>query len=183
MKAVSSSSWKARKPGQDQSSLTTYISPAFTPNQNSKPLSAFKSFQNVFLNRNSSAHSLPSSSGSTISSVTLSDSVHPYSSSLMLPAPLPVVSSHDVLEEEDECPVCLEPLSFSFRLPGEKPHIVPECGHALHEVCLFTSIARISFKISLRHALVQSMVPLRIKPDHPFPENLTWAFVASADGP
>jgi hypothetical protein len=37
-------------------------------------------------------------------------------------------------DDEAECPVCLEPLSFSFRLPGEKPHIVPECGHALHEV-------------------------------------------------
>ncbi|KAJ3527034.1 hypothetical protein NM688_g8182 [Phlebia brevispora] len=51
----------------------------------------------------------------------------------MVAAPLPVVSSRDSSEEEDECPVCLEPLSFSFRLPGEKPHIVPECGHALHE--------------------------------------------------
>ncbi|KAH9174888.1 Pleckstrin homology domain-containing protein [Lactarius sanguifluus] len=51
----------------------------------------------------------------------------------MVHAPLPVVSSHDSSEEEEECPVCLEPLSFSFRLPGEKPHIVPECGHALHE--------------------------------------------------
>jgi hypothetical protein len=38
------------------------------------------------------------------------------------------------MDDEGECPVCLEPLSFSFRLPGEKPHIVPECGHALHEV-------------------------------------------------
>ena len=46
---------------------------------------------------------------------------------------MPIVSSRDA-EEEAECPVCLEPLSFSFRLPGEKPHIVPECGHALHEV-------------------------------------------------
>ncbi|KAI0039358.1 hypothetical protein FA95DRAFT_1684325 [Auriscalpium vulgare] len=53
----------------------------------------------------------------------------------MVSAPLPVVSSHDSSGEEDECPVCLEPLSFSFRLPGEKPHIVPECGHALHEAC------------------------------------------------
>ncbi|KIP02991.1 hypothetical protein PHLGIDRAFT_78282 [Phlebiopsis gigantea 11061_1 CR5-6] len=52
----------------------------------------------------------------------------------MVSAPLPVVSSHDAAAE-DECPVCLEPLSFSFRLPGEKPHIVPECGHALHEAC------------------------------------------------
>lgn len=45
----------------------------------------------------------------------------------------PTMSSHD-LDDEAECPVCLEPLSFSFRLPGEKPHVVPECGHALHEV-------------------------------------------------
>ena len=49
-------------------------------------------------------------------------------------APLPVVSNHSTPDDDDECPVCLEPLSFSFRLPGEKPHIVPECGHALHEV-------------------------------------------------
>lgn len=52
----------------------------------------------------------------------------------MRTAPVPVVSNRDSNDTEDECPVCLEPLSFSFRLPGEKPHIVPECGHALHEV-------------------------------------------------
>lgn len=46
----------------------------------------------------------------------------------------PPMSSHDLDADEGECPVCLEPLSFSFRLPGEKPHVVPECGHALHEV-------------------------------------------------
>ncbi|OSD05247.1 hypothetical protein PYCCODRAFT_1443216 [Trametes coccinea BRFM310] len=57
----------------------------------------------------------------------------------MVAAPLPVVSSHDASDEEEECPVCLEPLSSSFRLPGEKPHIVPECGHALHEAC-FTAV-------------------------------------------
>ena len=57
---------------------------------------------------------------------------HPYAA--MVSAPLPVVSAHEGMEEEEECPVCLEPLSFSFRLPGEKPHIVPDCGHALHEV-------------------------------------------------
>ncbi|KAI0251199.1 Pleckstrin homology domain-containing protein [Lactifluus subvellereus] len=62
---------------------------------------------------------------------------HPFAT--MVHAPLPVVSSHDSSEEEEECPVCLEPLSFSFRLPGEKPHIVPECGHALHEAC-FTAV-------------------------------------------
>ena len=47
---------------------------------------------------------------------------------------MPIVPSRDPPDEEAECPVCLEPLSFSFRLPGEKPHIVPECGHSLHEV-------------------------------------------------
>lgn len=52
-------------------------------------------------------------------------------------APLPVVSAHSPPDDGNECPVCLEPLSFSFRLPGEKPHIVPECGHALHEVLFF----------------------------------------------
>lgn len=37
-------------------------------------------------------------------------------------------------EDDDKCPVCIESLNASFKLPGEKPHIVPECGHALHEV-------------------------------------------------
>lgn len=52
---------------------------------------------------------------------------------------MPVVSNTVGIEDEEDCPVCLEPLSFSFRLPGEKPHIVPECGHALHEAC-FTAV-------------------------------------------
>ncbi|KAF8329534.1 Pleckstrin homology domain-containing protein [Cantharellus anzutake] len=54
-------------------------------------------------------------------------------------------SSHWVIsgglnqEEEERCVICLESLSFSFRLPGEKPQIVPECGHALHDAC-FTAV-------------------------------------------
>ncbi|PWN28788.1 hypothetical protein BDZ90DRAFT_131016 [Jaminaea rosea] len=36
-----------------------------------------------------------------------------------------------------DCPVCLEPLSY--RLAGEKPHVVPNCGHALHNAC-FTAV-------------------------------------------
>ncbi|KAH9910514.1 Pleckstrin homology domain-containing protein [Amylocystis lapponica] len=40
----------------------------------------------------------------------------------MVAASLPVVASRDPTEDEDE-------------LAGEKPHIVPECGHALHEAC------------------------------------------------
>lgn len=39
--------------------------------------------------------------------------------------------------EEASCPVCLELLSF--RLAGEKPHVVPTCGHALHHAC-FTAV-------------------------------------------
>src|SRR5260370_42134228 len=49
-------------------------------------------------------------------------------------APISVVSSHSAQDDGGECPVCLDPLSFSVRLPGEQPHIVPECRHALHEV-------------------------------------------------
>ena len=43
-------------------------------------------------------------------------------------APIPIVSSYSAQDDGAECPVCLE------RLLPEKPHIVPECGHALHEV-------------------------------------------------
>ena len=57
-------------------------------------------------------------------------------------ASVPAVPAHQVAlvspedtDDEETCPVCVESLSFTFRLPGEKPHIVPECGHALHEVC------------------------------------------------
>lgn len=74
-------------------------------------------------------HLRPPSSASAASSVSAS-TTHPYS---MVSTPHQYNSAHD-MDDEGECPVCLEPLSFSFRLPGEKPHIVPECGHALHEV-------------------------------------------------
>ncbi|QRV89313.1 von willebrand and RING finger protein [Ceratobasidium sp. AG-Ba] len=58
----------------------------------------------------------------------------------MTPGPLPVVSRNDpIVETDEDCIICGESLSFSFRLPGEKPHIVPECGHALHEAC-FTAV-------------------------------------------
>ena len=83
--------------------------------------------------------SSPSASALSLRSGDLSDTSqitstysHPYS--LNDTPNMPIVSPRDITEEEAECPVCLEPLSFSFRLPGEKPHIVPECGHALHEV-------------------------------------------------
>lgn len=82
---------------------------------------------------------------------------HPYSN--MVAAPLPVVSSHDATEDEEDCPVCLEPLSFSFRLPGEKPHIVPECGHALHEVRLSAHPHMIISVFSLSFLGVSALVP------------------------
>ncbi|CCM00740.1 uncharacterized protein FIBRA_02780 [Fibroporia radiculosa] len=104
--------------------------------------STLTAFRSVFqrpptrLSSNNSLHSSFSASSTKAPSFSpSSDSrvLHPYAA--MVAAPLPVVSSHDPSDEEEECPVCLEPLSFSFRLPGEKPHIVPECGHALHEAC------------------------------------------------
>lgn len=44
---------------------------------------------------------------------------------------------HDVSEDDETCPVCLE--SLSIRLAGEKPHIVPVCGHKLHAECFETA--------------------------------------------
>ena len=94
-------------------------------NSDARPPSSAASSRSAYSAASGSHHS-------TLHSHTQDLHSHPFSS--MVHAPLPVVSSHDSSEEEEECPVCLEPLSFSFRLPGEKPHIVPECGHALHEV-------------------------------------------------
>nr|XP_031861524.1 uncharacterized protein CI109_003128 [Kwoniella shandongensis]KAA5528596.1 hypothetical protein CI109_003128 [Kwoniella shandongensis] len=54
------------------------------------------------------------------------------------PHQVALVSTADEVEDENTCPVCVESLSFTYRLPGEKPHIVPECGHALHEECFVT---------------------------------------------
>jgi hypothetical protein len=51
----------------------------------------------------------------------------------MTPGSLPVVRN-DAADGDEDYIICGESLSFAFRLPGEKPHIVPECGHALHEV-------------------------------------------------
>ncbi|WRT69089.1 uncharacterized protein IL334_006072 [Kwoniella shivajii] len=51
---------------------------------------------------------------------------------------LALVSTEDDKDDEETCPVCVESLSFTYRLPGEKPHIVPDCGHALHEECFVT---------------------------------------------
>ena len=114
-----------------QAPLTpTYISPRLAPlpPQGNKSFKA--SFHTVFRTQ-PKPPSLKSDSASTITPAE-NNNARPHSSICM--PPIPVVKNHSVVEDDDECPVCLEPLSFSFRLPGEKPHIVPECGHALHEV-------------------------------------------------
>jgi hypothetical protein len=103
----------------------TFNPPHLNPRDNTARPSSAASFRSVY-----TATTDPHRS--TLTLRTQDFHSHPFAT--MAHAPLPVVSSHDSSEEEEDCPVCLEPLSFSFRLPGEKPHIVPECGHALHEV-------------------------------------------------
>lgn len=114
--------------------------PSFDPtNKGDTRPSSPNSFPSLVASSTSFAHRSTPTLNATHTQDYLS---HPFA--LMAHAPLPVVSSHDSSEDEEDCPVCLEPLSFSFRLPGEKPHIVPECGHALHEVCFFISLPTLS---------------------------------------
>lgn len=40
-------------------------------------------------------------------------------------------------EQDTTCPICLE--SLSIRLTGEKPHVIPLCGHKLHNECFETA--------------------------------------------
>lgn len=68
------------------------------------------------------------------SSPNLADRYKAESSAMHQPHQVTLVSEEDARDDEETCPVCCESLSFTFRLPGEKPHIVPECGHSLHEV-------------------------------------------------
>jgi hypothetical protein len=154
----------------------TFIDPRSAPKPPSRQLS-FRAFRTVFgrnrSNRPSSTYSTDDSKSQTSHPSNLSESLSPRPT--MHTAPLPVVSSHDSIDDEAECPVCLEPLSFSFRLPGEKPHIVPECGHALHEVSpvhhprhLPNDSSSVAFLP--RHALQQYMGPLLVKPSLPYPK-------------
>ncbi|KAJ7247653.1 Pleckstrin homology domain-containing protein [Mycena haematopus] len=120
------------------------LSPAYSYTQPRKappppvPTQSF-SLSAVFDRTRARVPSLRSVYSTSTTTTTTSDrsTAHPYS--VMHVPPMPVVSNQENPEDEEECPVCLEPLSFSFRLPGEKPHIVPECGHALHEAC-FTAV-------------------------------------------
>lgn len=152
--------------------------------------STLKVFQSVF-NRHNTTRShhtaaTPSLHSSfSASSARLADSTspiqHPFAP--MPPAPVPVVSSHDPADDEQECPVCLEPLSFSFRLPGEKPHVVPECGHSLHEVTLPSTLAKTLPSCFPRLASPQFMAHLRVSHVLQPLANQTWASVVCADDP
>lgn len=101
----------------------------------SKPKASAAELSTADLNQSSSyrdPYAQPSSYGAAGGSASGSGSHHhPYASN---PSSAPPVIAHDVTDSDETCPVCLESLAFSFRLPGEKPHVVPECGHALHEV-------------------------------------------------
>ena len=137
MRSLSATSWLSRAhrdasaPSDPPPLAPSYITsrvPPLPPTATLSPQkSSFSPFHAVF-RKQPTAPSIHSS----YSASTSSSKNHPFSP--MHTPPLPVVSNREPVEDEAECPVCLEPLSFSFRLPGEKPHIVPECGHALHEV-------------------------------------------------
>jgi hypothetical protein len=121
------SAYTSPRPVPKVPSIASSIRSVFSSERKNKapPLLGFGSPASASVpSLNSTEHSDPSQITSTYS--------HPHP--LHHTQTMPIVSSRDPPEEEDECPVCLEPLSFSFRLPGEKPHIIPECGHALHEV-------------------------------------------------
>jgi hypothetical protein len=83
------------------------------------------------------------------------------SSAMHQPHQVTLVSEEDWRDDEDNCPVCCESLSFTYRLPGEKPHIVPECGHSLHEV--IGPNTRLPQQLTFRNALSQSMATFRPK--------------------
>jgi hypothetical protein len=128
--------------------------PSFYPTNKVDPRrSSASSFRSPFSSASDPRRSTPTLNTTHTHTHTQDLPSHHHPFSLMAHAPLPVVSSHDSSEDEEDCPVCLEPLSFSFRLPGEKPHIVPECGHALHEVCFSSPLPSLwSFCIRRWHS-------------------------------
>ena len=159
-------------------------SPLPSPHPHSKrPIRSLQSIFNRSAPKAPSLYSVASATDSVVS--------HPYA--IMHIAPLPVVSNQDHVEEEEDCPVCLEPLSFSFRLPGEKPHIVPECGHALHEVReifkvllrrkqpFFNASEGFDLHTLSRHALQQSTAHPQVKQGRRFRGNRISEYAVSVD--
>jgi hypothetical protein len=91
---------------------------------------------------NATVHSFStqSSSGSSVTNTTPYDDTQPFksykrNSTLPHPYSSAAVDVNQSMirdserDEEQTCPVCIEPLSL--RLTGEKPHVVPQCGHRL----------------------------------------------------
>lgn len=191
MKSTSGTNWISRThrdspTPSDYSSTKQPLTPTYTsprlappPPPSSIQKSSFKTIQSVFRkqNRPPSIHSAYSASSNSSAE---NHPTHPYST--MHTPPVPVVSNRETVEDEDECPVCLEPLSFSFRLPGEKPHIVPECGHALHEVrVIFSNYLSLPLTIP-RHASPPYMAHLQAKAAPLYQGKLISASVAYVDG-
>ena len=149
---------------------SAYTSPRPVP----KVPSIASSLKSVFSSERKNKHpsllgigSSPSTSALSLRSAELPEAshitpIHPLSFPPSDTQTMPALPSRDPSDEEAECPVCLEPLSFSFRLPGEKPHIVPECGHALHEVPRVPihrfSYSNLSHPLPYRHVSPQYMV-------------------------
>jgi len=139
-------------------SLTSSFRSVFSPQRKSKG----PALLGLGSSASTSALSLRSGDFTDSSQIT---STYSHSFSLNDAPNMPIVSSRDAAEEEAECPVCLEPLSF--RLPGEKPHIVPECGHSLHEVISSApNICALNIHALSphRHASPRSMVPRPVLP-------------------
>jgi hypothetical protein len=118
----------APKPPVPPKSANVYLGPGRAPSsaslrsRHSDHSSSAPSYNNSNYHNSNNAPPLPDTASS----------IHPYSMTAKNSSN--VLGHRDDDDDERECPVCLEPLSFSFRLQGEKAHIVPECGHALHEV-------------------------------------------------
>ena len=173
-------SWQPERSSSSSSSLQVPLTPSYTsPRSAPKPPSLGSSIRAAF-HRPQRPPSVRSAF-STSTSSSDNHQNHPYAQNRM--APIPVVQAHGRPEDEDdECPVCLEPLSFSFRLPGEKPHIVPECGHALHEVrSSFLPESRL-LTPNDRHASPPFTGLRRVRAGRCLASPM-WEFAASADAP
>ncbi|GAA6058546.1 hypothetical protein JCM10212_006985 [Sporobolomyces blumeae] len=102
---------------------------SFTPSSTDRHVSPRPSF---------SSGSSPNPYPPSPSSSSTSRRSRPDPASLLSPALDPFASFMsasvvDAADDEESCPICLELLSL--RLAGEKPHVVPICGHRLHHSC------------------------------------------------
>ena len=87
-----------------------------------------------------------------------------------------VVIAEPDMVDDDVCPVCNVSLSSEFRVRGEKPLVVAECGHEVHYVsCRDRTIYRdLTSRTALFSAMATTLGPTRIGPT---------ACAASADSP